>query len=78
MRVWTENWIKVASITDTGATIQANARLIAAAPEMAGLVSWLADLLEETCHQTRVMSEEETDALLQARALLSRIRGDAP
>lgn len=73
MRVWTENWVKVASITDTGATTQANARLIQHAPEMADALEafvMAADLPGDHC--------EVQQAAIVARALLARIRGDAP
>lgn len=46
------------------------------AKELASSVRWLAGLVQESCTTTRVMTEEEADALGQAEALLDRIRGE--
>lgn len=48
------------------------------ASELAGSVNWLAGLLEDNCTNCRVMTEEEADAIGQARALLDRVRRAKP
>ena len=71
----------IATVNGLGDEAEANARLIAAAPEMADTIFKLADWLEglgiDARHADR-FSDETFALVAEARALLARIRGDAP
>ena len=64
---------------DQWPVMEANARLIAAAPELLDLVKILADVAEEAGHNWDTDAETcpGCDALQRVRALIHRIKGDA-
>lgn len=55
----------------------ANARLIAEAPAMAELVDRLATLLRDACGRDNLMTDEDAEAITEARAAIAAAKGEA-